>query len=257
MTEVNSPEDAELLVQKLPSDMGIHRNARKGTLNAPGEILEDFEFSLTVMVDEVFPDEFDMEETQDSIEENTSELLEYCKPLLSIGGDHSVSFPVIKEMKQRHPGLQLVWLDAHLDMKEKVDGHVSHDVVPRELLDHGFDPSDVWFVGVTRIDGDEEEFLENHDFNIYRSDEIDEFLREFDPGEQPVYLSVDIDVLEKELAPGTGYPDGELSMEQVEEVIDTVEPSFADLVEVAPPLDQDGKTVEKARRTLGNLESVL
>ncbi len=72
--KTESAEDSELIVQKLPSDMGIHRNPRKGTLNAPAKILDGFEFSRKVLVDEVFPNEFDLEETQQRIEENTREL---------------------------------------------------------------------------------------------------------------------------------------------------------------------------------------
>jgi agmatinase len=251
----NKPEEADFIVQKLPSDMGIHRNPRKGTLNAPGEIMANFEAEKSILVDEVFPDEFSLEKTHQRIEENTSEIIDYGKPILSIGGDHSVSFPVIKQLKNQHPDMKLVWLDSHLDLKEKVDNHVSHDVVVRELLNHGFSEDEIYFVGITEIDHDEEEFIEDKDFNIYGPDEIEEFQREFDSKEQPVYLSVDIDVLKEEQAPGTGYPDGELEREEVREVIETVEPEFADLVEVAPSLDIDRITVENAQTILQHLLS--
>jgi agmatinase len=237
--------------------MGIHRNPRKGTLNAPERILEKFEPESKVLIDEVFPDEFDLEETHRRIEENTESILKYGKPIISIGGDHSVSFPVIKAVKQSFPDLQLVWLDAHLDMKEKVDGHVSHDVVVRELLENtAFTEEDIWIVGVTRIDEDEEEFLENKDLKIYRNTELEQFLEDFSK-KSPVYLSVDIDVLREELAPGTGYPDGELDVEQVERVIEAVEPEFADLVEVAPSLDENGRTVRNAREILEKVQDIL
>ena len=255
--KTNSPEEADLIVQKLPSDMGIHRIDRKGTLKAPEKILEDFEFDQTVLIDEVFPDEFDLENNHRRIEFNTDELLDYEKPILSIGGDHSVSFGVIKALKRENPEMQLVWLDAHLDLKEKVGNHVSHDVVVHELLKHGFSDDEIWFVGITRIDDDESDFLENSSFNIYRADEVDDFLREFNSNEQPVYLSVDIDVLSPEKAPGTGYTDGELSLEEVKDVIEKVDTDFADLVEVAPPFDEDGKTVESARSILTRLSEKL
>ncbi|MFB6208430.1 MAG: arginase family protein [Candidatus Nanohaloarchaea archaeon] len=248
-------QDADIVVQKLPSDMGIHRNPRKGTLNAPDTILEGMSFEVRVMVDEVFPDEFDLEETHRRIENNTRELLDYGKPLISIGGDHSVSYPVLKALKKHNPGMELVWLDAHLDLKKPVDGHVSHDVVVRELLKHGFSPEEIWFVGVTRVDQDEEGLLEEKGFHCYDAGELDEFLEEFDPGN--VYLSVDIDVLSPELTPGTGYPDGELSIEDVERVIEMVGPMHADLVEVAPPFDVDGKTVDAARKVLETLSRAL
>ncbi|MFB6145657.1 MAG: arginase family protein [Candidatus Nanohaloarchaea archaeon] len=257
MVETNSPDDTDILVQKIPSDMGIHRNPRKGTLSGPEVLLDDFNFDSKVLVDEVFPDEFDLKETQRRIEENTNDLLDQVKPVLSIGGDHSISFPVVKAVKERYPELQLVWLDSHLDLKEKVDDNISHDVVVRELLEHGFDEDEIWFVGITRIDHDEKEFMEGRDFHVYRADEVGEFFQEFNSNEQPVYLSVDIDVLRANLAPGTGYPDGELELKQVERIIETVRPGHADLVEVAPPLDREGKTIDNGRNILKMLEKAL
>jgi len=232
--------------------MGIHRNPRKGTLNAPEKILEGLEFDREVFISEVFPDEFDLEGTHSGIEENTEDLLSYGRPLISIGGDHSVSFPVIKALKREKPDLKLVWLDAHLDLKEKVDDHVSHDVVVRELLEYGFSEEDIIFIGINEIDHDEKEFLEDHDLTIYHSGEVDKAL-EKELFEGPVYLSVDIDVLKEEEAPGTGYRDGDLGLDQVLEVIESVDPDCADLVEVAPTLDQEKTTVKNARKILKKL----
>jgi arginase family enzyme len=70
-----------------------------------------------------------------------------------------------------------------------------------------------------------------------------------------VYLSVDIDVLKIE--EGTGYPDGDLDLNEVEKVIDRLNPRFADLVEVAPPLDESEETVSRGRFLLGKLATVL
>ena len=248
---VNSPSEAEVIIQKLPCDTGIHRNPRKGTLNAPEKILEGLKFDRPVMIDEVFPDEFDLEESHSRIYETTVDLKEYERPIVSLGGDHSVSYPVVKALKKSNPSMNLVWLDAHLDIKEKVNDHVSHDVVIRQLVEEGlFDPEEIYLVGITKIDHDEEEFLEENDFNFYRPSEIDEFKQEF---EGRSYLSIDIDVLQKELAPGTGYPDGNLDLKQVLEVAEAVEPVHADIVEVAPCLDQEGKTVEASKKILNKL----
>lgn len=245
---VNTPGDADAIIQKLPSDMGIHRNPRKGTLDAPDRVLEDFTTDHSIMVDEVFPDEFSLEATQDRIAENTESLSSYGKPIVSVGGDHSVSFPVLKILKRKFPDLELVWLDAHLDVKEPVDDHVSHDVVVRELLEHGFSLDEVYFVGITRVDDDEEEFLQGKAANIYGPDELEGFFEDFAGGK--TYLSVDIDVLEGAEAPGTGYPDGSLGFDDVESVIERVGPAHADLVEVAPVFDQGDATLKNARKIL-------
>ena len=250
MTREKSLQDAEVLIQRLPSDMGIHRNPRKGTLNAPEEILEEFTTEKKILTTEVFPNEFSLDKTQKKILENTEEFLEYSKPLLSVGGDHSVSFPVIKALKKTNPGMKLVWIDSHLDLKKKVGENVSHDVVVRELLDEGFSIDEIYFVGITEMDEDEKEFLEDKDASIFGPSEIGQFLRVFNSDEQPVYLSVDIDVLREEQAPGTGYPDGELELSEVLDLVEEISPDYGDLVEVAPPLDKDERTLENARNIL-------
>ncbi len=253
MCETSSPEDADIIVQKLPSDMGIHRNPRKGTLNAPDKILDDFEFGRSVLVDEVFPDEFSLEETHNRIEQNTRDLVEYGRPLVSVGGDHSVSYPVLKALKENNPEMQLVWLDSHLDVKRPVESHVSHDVVVRRLVEENvFAPSDVYFVGITKIDDDEKDFLSEYDFSIYGPEEMAQFREEYDCS-RPGYLSVDIDVLKQSEAPGTGYPDGQLSLKQAQKVVDEVNPVHADIVEVAPSLDDKGRTVEASRKIIRNI----
>ena len=253
MNTVNSPQDAKIIIQKLPSDMGIHRNPRKGTLDAPDRILEGLEFEIDVFIDEVFPNEFDLAETHSRILENTLELAEYSKPIISIGGDHSVSYPVVKALKESNPELKLVWLDSHLDVKEKVQDHNSHDVIVRQMVEEDlFDPKEIYFVGITEIDHDEEDFLEENEFNFYRPEELDCFLQDF---EGEAYLSIDIDVLRAEVAPGTGYPDGKLNLEQVLEVVRGVEPEHSDIVEVAPSLDNKGKTVEASRKILERIIS--
>lgn len=250
---INRPEDAEILLQKLPSDMGIHRNPRKGTLNAPEKILEGLKLDGEVFIDEVFPEEFDLAKAHENIYENTVELSEYERPLVSIGGDHSISYPIIKALKEKFPDMQLVWLDSHLDLKEKIGENNSHDVIVRELLDSGlFSEDEIFFVGVTKIDHDEEKFLEEHDLKIYRPEELSKFIKEYSC-ERPCYLSVDIDVLTEELAPGTGYPDGQLSLESVEKVVEKSGPDFADLVEVAPPFDEENVTVDNAGKILSRL----
>lgn len=244
------PSNSEFILQKIPSDIGIHRNPRKGTLNAPEKILEDFETEKKVLVDEVFTDEFSLENTHDRILENTEELIEYDLPVISIGGDHSVSYPVVKALKQENPEMELVWLDSHLDVKKKVDDHVSHDVVVRKLVEEGlFDPDEITFVGITKVDHDEEEYLEDKGFNLFRAGEVSDFLDKHESKEE-CYLSIDIDVLSEEEALGTGYPDGQLSLGQVQKVVRKVQASHADIVEVAPPFDKDGKTVENARKIL-------
>lgn len=248
MRRTETVQDAELIVQKIPSDLGIHRNPRKGTMNAPSKILENTNTSRKILVDEIFPDEFDLEETHRRIRQNTETLLEYEKPVITLGGDHSISFEVIRALKKENQDLELVWLDSHLDVKEKVEDNVSHDVVVRELVNKtSFEPDEIHFIGITRVDGDEESFIDGKQFNIVRPEDAIDYASSLD---SEVYVSTDIDVLKENQAPGTGYPDGKMSVEEVLEVLKHLEFDFGDVVEVAPPFDRNNTTLENASSIL-------
>ncbi len=242
------PSEAEVLIQKLPCDMGIHRTGRKGTLNAPSILLEDAELESQVHVSEVFPDEFDLEETHRRIQRHTKGMLEYDTPLLSVGGDHSVSYPVLKEVKRRQPDLSLVWLDSHLDAKQPVDGHASHDVVVRGLVEESvFDPEEVFCVGTTSIDEDEKELYSQ--LSVFGPEDVSKAAGSVSG---PVYVSFDIDAVD---ISGTGYPDGELTIDECRQLVKDLDVQHADLVEVAPPLNRDAVTA--GRRALSLLSRAL
>lgn len=242
------PTEAQILLVKLPCDMGVHRTGRKGTLNAPHELLEKLNLSCSFHVSEVFPDEFDLEETHRRIQRHTKEMLEYEKPLLSVGGDHSVSYPVLKEVKHQQPDLSLVWLDAHLDAKQPVDGHTSHDVVVRRLVeDDIFDPEEIFYVGATKVDEDEKDL--HSELKVFRPGNVSEAAGSISG---PVYVSFDIDAVD---ISGTGYPDGELSLDECHDLIRDLDVRHADLVEAAPPLGRDA--VVAGRKALGLLSRAL
>lgn len=252
MEETNTVQDADLILQKIPSDSGIHRNARKGTLNAPKRILEEsLETDKRVIIDEVFPDEFNLKETHQRIRKNTKDLLNHGKPIISVGGDHSVSFEKIKATKEEFEDIKLVWLDSHLDVKEKVNDHISHDVLARELIEQEvFSPEEVYFVGAKRIDHDEKKFVGEKDIKVFKPNEAVEKAKEID---SEVYVSLDIDVLDDSVAPGTGYPDGVMQKQEILEILDSLKFRFGDLVEVAPCLDRENKTLETSRDLLAKM----
>ncbi|MFB6182775.1 MAG: arginase family protein, partial [Candidatus Nanohaloarchaea archaeon] len=131
--------------------------------------------------------------------------------------------------------------------KKKINGNISHDVVTRQLLKENFNEDEIKYIGVTKKDKDEKELLENRNLQIYT--EADKALKEISD-ENPKYLSVDIDVLKKNIAPGTGYPDGKYNLDQLKNIIRNTDFRYADLVEVAPPLDEQNKTVEAAQEIL-------
>lgn len=259
-----SPEQASHILLRCPSDIGIRNTDRKGTLNAPEQLLRDHEYD-DIFIDEIFPHEFSLPDNQDRIRTRTTELLQYDRAIISIGGDHSISYPLIDAFSEKHEDLHLIWIDAHYDLKEiRVDDGIPHDAVIRGLInDNSLTLEDILFCGIRESDPDEDDFLLNKDWYKTSVTDIEDStitdLREtidttISPGDDPVYVSFDIDVLDADLVPGTTFPseDG-LSLEAAQKLINAVKAYNTvgwDIVEVAPPLDRDEKTLQAARTIL-------
>lgn len=122
-----------------------------------------------------------------------------------LGGEHLVSLPLVKAAFQRHPNAVLVQFDAHLDLRDDYLGtKLSHATVMRRIMEF-VNPSQILQIGPRS--GPREEFEVAKKFGTYRSDT-------FSPSElsawianRPVYVTLDLDVLDPSILPGTGTPE--------------------------------------------------
>jgi len=264
----HTPADARGIILQCPSDIGIRNTARKGTLDAPERLLDRADHA-DVFVDELFPDEFDLKASQDAIWERATDLFEHGKVLISIGGDHSITHSLLTAAKERWPDLRVVWIDAHYDLKEpRMDAGVPHDAVVRALVDDGaFTIDEFCFIGVRESDPDEDEYLLEHETIEPSQDKLLEIdtrdiaytiqdLLEMDE-DTPVYISIDIDAIDAASVPGTTFPSADgLRPKEVERLVRGLSQCNvvgADLVEVAPALDEDERTQEYAAGVLDEL----
>lgn len=171
-----------------------------------------------------------------------------------LGGEHLVSLPVIHEAYRCYPDLRVVHLDAHTDLREDYMGEkLSHASVMRRAMD---------FLGEKRIyhfgirSGPAEDFRLGRDRNYLVRDKVLEPLKTFLPelGANPVYITVDIDVVDPAYAPGTGTPEagGITSLELIEAMgcLKSLNVVGFDLVEVAPVYDQSGCTALLAAKII-------
>jgi arginase family enzyme len=258
-----TPGDADTIILKAPSDIGIRHTARKGTLAGPDAVLDGQDLPHS-HIDQIFPHEFSLSESQQAIATRIDDLLPYGTPLLTVGGDHSISYPVINRFKQVLPDLGVLWIDAHFDLKEiRLDSGIPHDAVVRGLLQDRFQLADVTFLGVREEDPDETRFLDEHSAQTISVDEPVSGAAVTDQidTERPYYISFDIDVLDSQYAPGTTFPSSDgLTPDQAIDLLrqfDQLDIVGADLVEVAPPLDRDQITVQHARTILDQLLRLL
>lgn len=123
----------------------------------------------------------------------------------ALGGEHLVSLPLVKAAFAKHPDLVLIQFDAHLDLRDDYLGtKLSHATVMRRIMEI-IDPSRILQIGPRS--GPREEFEVAKNFGTYRSDtvlpaEITTWI-----ANRPVYVTLDLDVLDPSILPGTGTPE--------------------------------------------------
>ena len=192
--------------------------------------------------------------------------------LITLGGDHSVSIPVIEGQCVRTVGrkLGLLWVDAHPDLCDEFDGsRFSHACVMRRALERGIDPTLVCMVGLRSWEDQELELIEHGGLHVFTASDVAEqgmksvaervlhVLKDC----EAIHISFDIDALDPSAAPGTGIPDyGGLTMREVLTLIKALKglPIIGlDVVEVAPPLDSSEATVFAALKIIMEVVAVI
>lgn len=165
---------------------------------------------------------------------------------LTLGGEHTISAGPFRAAAERHPGLGLVGIDAHLDLRDLYEGNPwSHACVLRRIVE-AHSPPTLW-VGVRSMAAEELEFLQSLEprslIDVRPAHTLDRdgawIKRAIAPLPERVYLSIDVDGLDPSVMPGTGTPEpGGLDYRTVLRFIDALARQRqivgADLVELAP-----------------------
>jgi agmatinase len=195
---------------------------------------------------------FDINESVDQIQAGAAELLDGARHLLAIGGDHTIAFPLLRVVRQRFGPVALVHFDAHLDTWQTYFGApVTHGTPFRRAAEEGlFLDSHSMHIGIrgpVYAASDLEEDAELG-FRTVTAMEIERIgvegtlsrIRER-VGDAPLYISIDIDVLDPAHAPGTGTPEaGGLTSRELLGILRGLAGAplvGADVVEVSPAYD--------------------
>ncbi|MEQ8585102.1 MAG: agmatinase [Thalassobaculaceae bacterium] len=175
---------------------------------------------------------------------------------LSVGGDHSISLPILRQLGRGRP-VGMIHIDAHADTGDDYLGSRFHHGAPfRRAAEEGvLDPKRTIQIGIRGGINDRDQWSFSHESGmrvIYMHEipamgldaVIDEALRV--AGDGPTYLSFDIDACDPAYAPGTGTPEfgGFTAAESLQLLrgLSGVDFIGADIVEVSPPFDPSGNT---------------
>lgn len=216
---------------------------------------------------------FSLSESLKVIQNSYDQILNYDVMPMAIGGDHSMTLPILRAMAKRYGPVALIHVDAHADVNEEMFGEKeTHGTVFRRAHEDGLiNPQKTYQIGLRGTGYSAEDFTEALGWGFQQWLAADLWHRPLDTlgGEirrdigtdVPVYVSFDIDSLDPAYAPGTGTPEiGGLTTSQVMQLIRGLRGLNivgCDLVEVSPPYDPSGNTALTAANILFELLCVL
>lgn len=185
------------------------------------------------------------------IKEKMTELLMGPNKVLSLGGDHSITFPIMEAYTEKYNNLHLIHFDAHADLYEDFDNnYFSHASPFTRILEQGKIKS-LTQVGIRTLHPLQREQAEKYGVEIIEMKGFDlDFVKKL---KGPLYISLDLDVLDPAFAPGVSHhePGGFSSREFIEIIQNITVPVVgADIVEYNPIRDVNNMTAMVAYKIL-------
>ena len=215
---------------------------------------------------------FNLPATVGLIREGIARILAHdCIPM-TIGGDHTLTYPVLQAVADKHGPVALIHVDAHADINDTMFGEkIAHGTPFRRAYEAGcLKPDLVFQIGLRGTGYTAEDFDWSRDkgFTVVQAEEcwhksLAPLIADINKriGSHKTYLSFDIDSLDPAYAPGTGTPEiGGLTVIQGIELIRGcrgLNLVGCDLVEVSPPFDTTGTTAITAANLLYEMLCVL
>ena len=215
---------------------------------------------------------FDLKDAVRRIEMFYDSVLTHPVIPVTLGGDHTLTLPVLRSIAKKHGPVGLVHIDAHADINDHMFGEtIAHGTPFRRAFEEGLIDADHTFqIGLrgTGYTAEDFDWARDKGFTVVQAEElwhksatplIDDIRAKM--GTRPVYLTFDIDSLDPAYAPGTGTPEiGGLTSVQAIELIRGCQGMNlvgCDLVEVSPPYDLQGNTALLAANLIFEMLCVL
>lgn len=251
-------EDADVVILGIPMDytVSFRPGTRMGPLSIRNVSIGIEEYSVYLdrdLSDYSYCDLGDLslpfgnvEKSLAVIEKASRQVVEDGKFPIFLGGEHLVTYPLIKPFIEKYPDLRVVHFDAHADLRLDYSGELnSHATVMRKIAEM-LGPKRVYQFGIRSGIKEEFEFAKEHTHLVV--EEVLEPLKDRIPELRgvPIYLTLDIDVVDPAFAPGTGTQEagGCTSREIIKAIHALKELNIVgfDLVEVSPVMDTSERT---------------
>ncbi len=248
---VKSPQEAGVIILPVPYEESTSYG--QGTANGPRAIIEaspNLEFYDEQLDSEPWKSGVytapaidctkDRADVFDDITARVSEFVRQGKFVISLGGEHSISFPAYMGVHDQLEGISIVQLDAHSDLRDKYDGsEYSHACVMRRIWEVN---NNITGIGIRSQCVEEREFIKKNNVHINYAHDIKANgwnAHMLDSLCDNVYLTIDVDFFDPSVIPATGTPEpgGFLwyeTLDFIKRVFETKNVVAADVVELSP-----------------------
>ena len=177
------------------------------------------------------------------IKSSITDLINDGNKVLSIGGDHSISYPIISAHAKKYPSLHILHFDAHADLYENFDDNPYSHASPFARVMENCEVRSLTQVGIRTLSKHQKEQADKYGVDVI---EMKDFNFDFISSlKNPLYISLDIDVMDPAFAPGISHHEpGGMSTRQLIDCIQQLPHSIvgADLVEYNPMRDVNNMT---------------
>lgn len=179
------------------------------------------------------------EEALIRINQAAEDILKQDKKWIGLGGEHLVTLPVIEAYVKKYSDLVVVHFDAHADLREDYLGEpLSHATVMRHIVNM-VSPSRYIQIGIRSGTRAEFEWMKTHQTLVKNYDELRSRLKILEG--KPIFLSIDLDVLDPSILPGTSTPEpGGMTFAELQSWLSILKNHLIvgfDVVELSPPYD--------------------
>jgi arginase len=185
----------------------------------------------------------------EAIENGVEKLLEEGRRPVSLGGDHSITYPIVKAVARRHPELTILHFDAHPDLYDEFEGNrLSHACPFARIMESGLAKRLVQ-IGIRTMNRHQREQAERFGVNVVEMRSLPAYDKLKAAG--PVYITFDMDVLDPAFAPGISHREpGGMSVREAIAHLHAIEGTIvaADVVEYNPVQDIGGVTATVAAK---------
>ena len=287
LPELRDVEDCDVAIIGVPFDAGtsyrpgarfgpqsVRQASRQLRTNYhPNYDVEPFKVQQVADAGDIACNPFDIDEAIKQIEKGSTELLQKVGSIVTIGGDHTIALPLLRSINKKVGGpVALVHFDAHLDTWDTYFGApYTHGTPFRRAREEKLFLDDAsMHIGIrgplystNDLKNDRELGFKTIHCDEFQTNTIDQIVKriKYRIGNKPLYISLDIDVLDPAHAPGTGTPEvAGMTTREILNVLRGLAGSqlvSADVVEVAPAYDHAELTSTAAATIVYELINII